>query len=321
VDLIAPNEIAMPDHYVAQMRQNGFQVRSFGSIQEYLAQDHQAPVWYFTRLQLERMGEKLLKQSEQLRNTVTFSKEFLPRIDPATRFFHPLPRHSETPTIPTFLDDTPFNSWDEQSRNGYFTRIIEIGMLGGLFGSDFIGKGLEREEIDEPFIEEAPIRSKDKPEYKIGIRPVDEGIVIDHIGTGSQTKEIWDHINKIRNVLDLHQVSSQGVFQNVRQNHYKGIISVPGLLSLDDKQIKMLAAIAPDCTLNIVSDHRVKRKYRLRLPARVSKLPGVRCRNTDCISNPDFYEPVIQEFRRLAKGTFVCQYCNTPHEYQDIWAD
>jgi aspartate carbamoyltransferase len=83
----------------------------------------------------------------------------------------------------------------------------------------------------------------------------------------------------------------------------------------------MLAAIAPDCTLNIVSDHRVKRKYRVRLPARVDKLPGVQCRNTDCISSPEFHEPVVAEFHRSAKGTFICRYCNTPHEYKDIWVD
>ena len=320
VDLIAPVEIAMPEHYIEAMKANGFQIRIFESISEYLTQPRQAPVWYFTRLQLERMGEKLLKQGEQLRNAVTFQQEYMNRIDPKTRFFHPLPRHSEMPTIPTFLDNTPFNAWDEQSRNGYFTRIIEIGMLGGLFGSDFKGNGPLLQGQEEPFIEEAPIRQKLKPEYKIGIRPVDEGLVIDHIGTGGDPRQIWDHITKIRNILGLHLVSSQGVFMNEKKEHYKGIISVPGLRSLDDTQIRMLAAIAPDCTLNIVSDHRVKRKYRLGLPGHVRGLDGICCRNPDCISNPIYFEPVIQDFRRSNHGTFVCTYCNTPHEYRDIWA-
>lgn len=32
--------------------------RRFASIDEYLAQDKVAKIWYFTRLQLERMGDK-----------------------------------------------------------------------------------------------------------------------------------------------------------------------------------------------------------------------------------------------------------------------
>lgn len=320
VDLVAPPELAMPEYYIEGMRANGFKIRVFESIAEYLAQPKRAPVWYFTRLQLERMGEKLLKRGEALRAAVTFQREHMGKIDPATRFFHPLPRHSEMPTIPTFLDDTPFNAWDEQSRNGYFTRIVEIGMLGGLFGGDFRGAGPVKPGAEEPFIAEAPIKQKSKPDYKIGIRPVEEGLVIDHIGTGDEPRQIWDHISKIRSILGLHMVSSQGVFMNEKLDHYKGIISIPGLKSLDEVQIRRLAAIAPNCTLNIVGDHRVRRKYRLGLPGTVRGLEGICCKNPDCISNPANFEPVIADFRRSDKGTFVCGYCNTPHEYREIWA-
>lgn len=319
VDLIAPEEIAMPDHYVHAMKEHGFSVRHFGSIAEYLAQSHQAPIWYFTRLQLERMGEKLLKRSEQLRDAVTFQRDFLGKVKEHTRFFHPLPRHSETPTIPTFLDETPLNAWDEQSRNGYLTRIVEIGMLAGKIGHDFEGKGPEVPEFVEDFIHEAPLRSSSKPEYKIGIRPVEDGIVIDHIGTGDQPRQIWDHISKIRDILGLHMVSSQGVFKSERRDSYKGIISIPALADLDETQVKRLSAIAPGSTLNIVHEHRVVKKFRLSLPPRVYNLEGLRCSNEECISNPDFYEPVVPEFVRTGGETFVCKYCETPHEFRSIW--
>ena len=56
VDLIAPKELMMPEHYIDEMKSNGFSLRIFASIEEYLTQDDTAGIWYFTRLQLERMG-------------------------------------------------------------------------------------------------------------------------------------------------------------------------------------------------------------------------------------------------------------------------
>lgn len=323
VDLIAPEEIGMPGHYIKKMEAAGFRLRRFDSINEYLAQKKVARLWYFTRLQLERMGEKLLKQTEELRKAVTFQRQYLDRLDPACRFFHPLPRHSETPTIPTFLDDTSFNAWDEQSRNGYFTRIIEIAMLGGKLGADFTGKSLDKEEPEDSFVQPAPIRQKEKPDYKIGIRPVDQGIVIDHIGVGLQPRQIWELIAKIRDILDLHVVSSQGVFRSEHKQHHKGIISIPDMPELDQAQTGMLAAISPGATINVIHNHQVTAKYRLKIPARVKNLAGIRCRNADCISNPEFHEPIMPEFRKspASPGMYHCLYCNTPHSYREIWQD
>ena len=74
VDLIAPEELAMPEYYVRKMRENGFSVRAFGSLEEYLGQKHVADIWYFTRLQLERMGEDVLEKADQLREAVKIGR-------------------------------------------------------------------------------------------------------------------------------------------------------------------------------------------------------------------------------------------------------
>lgn len=320
VDLVAPDELSMPGHYIDQMRRNGFEVRLFPTIEAYLQQAKVAKLWYFTRLQLERMGDQLLEKEDQLRSAVTFRKEFISLVPENTKFFHPLPRHSVTPTIPSFLDHTSLNGWDAQSMNGYFTRIIELAMVGGRLGSDFAGRARVEKEFSDDFIQEAPVGTGSKQEYKIGIKPVEDGIVIDHIGKGRSTAEIWDHISKIRNILDLNVVSSQGVFNSQRDPHrYKGLISLPEIRSFDERQIKMLAAIAPDCTLNIVKDSHVTRKYRLSMPPRVYNLPGISCKNEDCISHPNHHEPISAEFYRSEDSTFVCRYCERPHEFQDIW--
>jgi len=320
VDLVAPEEIGMPSHYIEQMKANGFDVRIFPSIRDYLAQPSVAKIWYFTRLQLERMGDKLLDKEAQFRQAVTFQREFLSRVPDGTKFFHPLPRHSVTPTIPPFLDRTPLNGWDEQSMNGYFTRIIELAMIGGRLGADFRGEPRSVRVFRDDFVIDAEVRKARKQDYKIGIKPVENGIVIDHIGKGSPVDEIWRHIGKIREILDLNVVSSQGVFTSHQESGlFKGLISLPDIHDFDERQIKMLGAIAPRCTVNIIRESSVIKKYRLEMPPRVYNLPGISCKNEDCISSPAHHEPVQAEFYRSGASTFVCRYCERPHEFKEIW--
>lgn len=320
VDLIAPSEIGMPGYYVQQMERNGFNLRFFSSIEEYLEQDQIAATWYFTRLQLERMGDRLLEKVETLRESVTFRKEFIRSLPDDTRFFHPLPRHSEHPTIPAFLDRTRFNAWDEQSMNGYFTRIAQIGLLAGHMGDDFTGHSAEAPELPDDFVEQVAPQKGAKPDYKIGIKPVESGIVIDHIGRGKKVETIWKHITKIRSVLNLHVVSSQGVFPSAgTSGQFKGLISIPDIEPFDERTIKMLGAVAPGCTVNIIRDGSVLHKYRLRMPRRVYDFDEIACRNDACVSHPQNYENVIPEFRRLSDNTFKCLYCERPHDFHEIW--
>lgn len=319
VDLVAPEGISMPEHYVEAMEAAGFRVRRFSSIEEYLGQSHVAQIWYFTRLQLERMGERLLDKAESLRHAVTFREELVARLPEGCRFYHPLPRHRVTPTIPPFLDSSPLNGWDEQSMNGYFTRIIEIAMVGGRLGEEFEGESREIVEYPDDFVQEAEIRPKVKPEYKIGIKPVDNGMVIDHIGRGQTPRSIWEQIDKIRRILRLDVVSSHGVYTSQSSGEHKGIMSLPSLSSFDESQIKMLGASAPGCTLNIIENGSVIQKYRMKIPRRVYRLPGIGCKNEDCISYHEHHEPVAPEFYRAAANTFVCKYCERPHDFGEIW--
>ncbi len=319
VDLIAPDELGMPDYYIGRMKESGFSIRSFPSIEAYLSQGKLADIWYFTRLQLERMGEQVLEKADHLRHSVTFSREHLDRIPEGTKFYHPLPRNREHPTIPPFLDATALAGWEEQSINGYYTRIAEIGMLSGLLGADFSGEHRTYIEPRDDFFEEAAVKSDKKPEYKVGIKPVDEGIVIDHIGRGRDIESIWKQIDQIRRVMKLNCRSSHGVYHTDAPNLYKGLISLPDILSFDERQIKILGAIAPGCTLNIIRDKSVKRKYRLKMPPVIHDFDQISCKNENCVSFPAHYQHVIPEFRRADGTTYVCTYCERPHQFEDIW--
>ncbi len=319
VDLVAPPEIAMPEYYVRRMTESGFDVRVFPSIASYMKQKEVADIWYFTRLQLERMGEQVLERADSLRGAVTFTEEYIDAIRPGTRFFHPLPRHREHPTVPPFLDNLELNGWDKQSVNGYFTRIAEIGMLSGKLGGDFTGQHMDTTEPADDFVEEALVRSDKKPEYKVGIKPVDEGIVIDHIGKGKDIRSIWNQIDQIRHIMQLNCRSSHGVYHTNDPRHYKGLISLPDIVSFDEKQIKMLGAIAPGCTVNMIRDKHVLRKYCLHMPPRVYNFNEISCKNENCVSFPGHYQHVRPEFRRADGTTFTCLYCERPHQYEEIW--
>lgn len=321
VDLVAPEVLGMPSYYVDRMKANGYEVRTYETIDEYLAADKVAPIWYFTRLQLERMGDAVLERAGALRSSLTFRKEMLGSLPEGCRFYHPLPRDRMYPTNPTFLDELPLNGWDGQSANGYWTRIVELGMVSGLLGHDFEGEMWAGEAVEEDFIQEVPITDhRMKPEYKVGIKPVQEGIVIDHIATGSSIEEIWSSIDAVRKILKLNVRSSHGVYHsNKGPEVYKGIISLPDVTSFGERDLKKLSAIAPGCTMNLVRSSSVVRKYRLAMPPRIYNFSDISCKNDNCISNPGHKESVTTEFRRKTGSTFVCRYCEKEHNFRDIW--
>ncbi len=321
IDLVAPKELSLPASYKSRMEDNGFEIREWESISDYLDSSNISDCWYFTRLQLERMGDEIREREDELRYAVTFRQEWLDQLPENTRFYHPLPRHREKPVIPLFLDDTPLNGWDEQSVNGYFTRIIELAMVAGQLGNDFEGVGLIPERKKTSFITEVPITRKSHVEdrFKVGIKPVDDGTVVDHIAKGRTPEEIWDRIYRIQRILRLNVRGSHGVFHTSNPKDFKGIMSLPDILEISPTELKKLAAVSPGCTVNLVKDRSVKAKYRLAMPPKIYNFTEISCKNPECITWPGAYQNVPPFFYRTVGETFTCRYCGKRHEYGDIW--
>jgi aspartate carbamoyltransferase len=319
VDLVAPSELAMPNSYVEGMRRFGYEIRIFESIDDYLALgDDTAPIWYFTRFQIERMGEDIIAKEAKLRRAITFREEFLPLVDQKrVKFFHPLPRHAQYPEIPPFLDTTPLNGWELQSMNGYFTRIIELAMVLGKYDTVSPGKQIVKSPSPVPsFILEvtnptSPIKSPKQPE-RLHIKQLSHGVVIDHIGMHTKSTDVlWKQITNIRTVLDIHSTGSQGVFPSSRNpGTYKGLISLPDfpLDYFTRQQLKKLAAIAPGCTLSVIKDNVVIQKFQLEVPPRIYNFKDISCRNTDCVSHRNNHQAVMVYFDRAFDLTFKCPF-------------
>ncbi|MFA7108424.1 MAG: aspartate carbamoyltransferase [Sphaerochaetaceae bacterium] len=322
VDLIAPEVLQMPDSYYLRMIENGYEIRKFGSIEEYLKQKDIADKWYFTRPQLERMGERILSRQEELRSYITFRQEFMDKLKPETKFYHPLPRHKEHPVIPTFLDKTPYNAWERQSINGMYTRIVLLGLLSGKIGEDY--KELEKNNIsnrtDEEYIssvDKATLNKKIKTVSE-GVHPIKEGLVIDHILKGEEPEEIRKHMRLICRVMKLDGLKG-GEWVSTSGEEYKGIIFRPSLVTFDRKQLKRLAAVAPGCTLNIIKDGKVEEKFRTKLPPRIYNFDDLMCTNENCISNESQSENVPAMFYRTLDDKYVCSYCGKVHTFKEIW--
>jgi aspartate carbamoyltransferase len=326
VDLIAPPELMIAQSYIEEMKENGYEVRIYNSIEEYLkANDDVAKMWYFTRPQLERMGERIIQKQAILREAITFRKEFLPLIDPETKFYHPLPRHKEHPTIPTWLDNTPFNAWERQAINGMYCRIILLALIAGRIGEDYVPSEDAKEDINaEEYIVKVDL-SKRKPDseknnYSEGVRPIRNGLVIDHICKGDSPDEIREHMRLISKVISLDAGRGGEWISKGADGQYKGLIFRPGEFELTRKDLKRLAAVAPNCTLNIIRDGKVEAKYRTHMPPRIYNFDDLCCSNEACISHPSQDEGVPAMFHRTADGHFACAYCGKFHTFKEIWA-
>lgn len=319
VDLIAPELLALPRSYLDQMYEYGYHVRIFESIDEYVKESDLADVWYFTRVQMERMGDDILKHETQLRAAITRRSDHIDKIDQSrVRFYHPLPRHKVTPAIPTWVDDTPLNARERQSRNGMFVRIVLLAATAwvAFVCDDFDGQWVELERFDEDWIQEVQVTSCNIKRYSEWVHPITDGFVIDHIGRGWSIQQIKEHMTKIVSVLWLYTPGGEWISRSSDGNH-KWIIFRPNS-DISDKQIRQLAALAPWCTINRIIKQQVSQKLRLSMPPKLYNLPQLSCQNHNCISHYSHHENIVAEFVRQEGQQFECIYCGQYHEYHEV---
>lgn len=55
------------------------------------------------------------------------------------------------------------------------------------------------------------------------------------------------------------------------------------------------------------------------MPPRIYNFDEISCKNESCISNPKNFEGVRKDFYRAGDTTFVCRYCERPHNFNEIW--
>eukprot|EP01065_Artemidia_motanka_P048917 TRINITY_DN8010_c0_g1_i2.p1 TRINITY_DN8010_c0_g1~~TRINITY_DN8010_c0_g1_i2.p1 ORF type:complete len:633 (+),score=229.45 TRINITY_DN8010_c0_g1_i2:143-2041(+) len=325
VDLVAPPDLQYPIEYVTKMRRHGFAVRVFDSVEEYLSIQEDgaaiADIWYFCRLQFERMGDKVQGREDELHSAVAFRPDWHSRLRHGTRFLQTLPRSDEWPLVPQSFDSTPINAWDGIWRNGYWLRITLLGMLAGVYGDDFAppdaapragrdalsalspvlaaqrapalsfgGFSLDEAGAGGDFVEAVGSARLDDAASGL-LFPVASGAVITDVGKGQPAAACWRKLHTIRSVMRWgtrqHSVSVEPRSRQ-RSAGCRGSMAVPGLTKaeLQRPQVKQLAALAPGCRLLFVEDGKQTDSFNLHTPPRIYGFQSISCKNSLCVSCP-----------------------------------
>jgi aspartate carbamoyltransferase len=303
------------------------------------------------------MGDKVLDKSMELRKAVSFQREYVDKLPSGCKFFHPLPRDARYPTLPFWLDSTELNGWDRQSQNGYFTRIVLLGMLNGQFGDDFVANEQELEKLarigessppkeasgqsplesHSDFIRELSVVEDDVPSRsrEMGLVPISDGILIDGLAEGQSIDKIWGLMYMVRSILGLNRTGGQGVNRS-RESPEKagGFISVPDLdvNDWDVRSLKKLASMAPGSLVNMVRGGKIEKVYQLQVPPRIYNFPDISCKNKACVSHPLNMQHEVPPYFLRAKSrdtsiqgsdapalAFVCKYCESIYDFWQIW--
>ena len=130
---------------------------------------------------------------------------------------------------------------------------------------------------------------------KLVVEAIENGTVIDHI-PADRTLQVVRLLTKIDDCYFL------GVNLSSASLGKKGIIKIENVV-LDERQLELLAALAPQASLNVIKDFEIIKKFKLSVPSMVRGL--FICPNTSCITN---HENVSTKFL-LGVSEHTCQYC------------
>ncbi len=138
----------------------------------------------------------------------------------------------------------------------------------------------------------------------MNIDGVNTGVVLDHIEAGKG----WE----IYNLLGLDKVDcTVAIIQRVNSTKYgkKDIIKVDGDVDLD---LDILGYFDTKMTVNIVKDHKLVEKVKLKLPQTLTGV--IECKNPRCITSQE--QEIVHKFRLSdpENKKYRCIYCDVVYK-------
>jgi aspartate carbamoyltransferase regulatory subunit len=140
----------------------------------------------------------------------------------------------------------------------------------------------------------------------VSILPIrDRGVVIDHMLP--YTEDLMVRILRVRERRDIYRAAT------VKALRRPG--SIKGMLMIEDRELlpeelRMIAAVSPGSTVNMVEQGKVIRKLLLKLPSRVEGISGILCTNKGCVTRPEHQEYVKPIMVRFDEKSVRCHYCD-----------
>jgi aspartate carbamoyltransferase regulatory subunit len=291
----------MPEVVLKLLEEKGIEIVQYDSLRSMAPH---VDILYQTRIQKERMPDPL--EFERAKAKGEFTLEMLKDTRENFGLMHPLPIDKTAPSISSNVDNHPKAIYKKQAGNGVPTRLVELALSFGLMGEDFNGESWKPAEEDDNFIKEREFIPKKPTRTDFSIRPIrDNGVVIDHVQPYQE--EILMRLLRVRERQDIYR--SGTVKSMHRPGAVKGIFMIENR-EFADEELRAIAAVSPDCTVNIIKGGEVVRKVQLNLPARVSGIPEMACPNKGCITHAAHQESVEPVMVRSGKNRVCCDYCD-----------
>ncbi|HEY3356586.1 MAG TPA: aspartate carbamoyltransferase [Polyangia bacterium] len=264
---------------------------------------------YMTRLQRERFEDDA--EYYRARDMFLFTLDMLEGTKDHFGVGHPLPDNKEFPAIHPAVKRHPKFWPKRQAGNGVPTRLVEMALSLGLLGEDFAGQVYAPPPADRGFSAERSVEGSKERSGPVDIRPIDNGTVIDHVEGDPYVVEKVSRLLALRERGDIFRM---GVVEPLkRPETRKGVLMVKDRF-LGDEELRLVATLAPGCTVNDIQAGRVVRKRDLFLPGLVEGLPEMQCTNHRCITRREYHEHVAPKASRLGTGAGAkivkCFYCN-----------
>jgi aspartate carbamoyltransferase catalytic subunit len=308
IHLFSHETLAMPVSIVNYARAHGVDITLHQSL---ASMAEKVDILYQTRIQKERMPD--LMEYEKAKSAAQFTMDHLNMSKDSFGLMHPLPIDKTNPSIVPEVDGHAKAIYKTQAGNGVPTRLTELALSLGLLGDDFSGESWSEETPSESYIDELEVVEK-PVRTDVSIRPIREnGVVIDHMAPYKE-----DALVKVLRVRERHDIYRAATVKSLRRPG-----TVKGMLMIEDRElceneIRTVAAISPGCTVNTIVDGKVRRKFKLALPARIEGIPGMLCTNRGCITRPEHQESVGALMLRTDTEAVRCYFCDNLMEQVSV---
>ena len=148
-----------------------------------------------------------------------------------------------------------------------------------------------------------------KTKRELTIPAIKEGTVIDHIPSRVTFK--------VMRILDLKEFKHAiSVALNLKSKTLgkKGMIKV-GNRFLTQDEVNKIAILAPNATVNIIKDYKVKEKIKVDIPDTIHNI--IKCSNPNCITNNEKVKTLFHVINK-APLQVLCHHCERVMEAKDI---
>jgi aspartate carbamoyltransferase catalytic subunit len=279
----AEDFLGMPDDLAGLLSSRGVRVVRDPSVRDVM---RQVDFYYMTRPQLERMPG--ITQKDVIAMMAQYRID-LPKVEGvAARVMHPLPVNSEIAEIDERVYFTPAQAFFAQAEFGIFLRKALLHeMLGhdGYLRYDArlpaaLGEGNNR----------LPRAIHGSKQSGMFIDKIHDGTVIDHLAPGT--------LRAVSDALDLENRGHSCTTAVIPEKPNPFIKT--DLRELSGRDLKQIALISPEPTIDCIKDGRITDKFVYLL-----------CANANCISRV-VREDVPPRFYNDA-GTIRCRYCRRPY--------